>query len=174
MGFNTDKKALIVIDMQSQFLTGEYVKATIGSTIKACVREIEDAKNRNDIVVVVEFISCGRTEPSIRKALKGYKYGFVARKLQWDGSKEILQCLEQNNLKPNHFLISGIYSDICVSRTIKGLAANTTFKIDIIHDACNGNVDYYDTYDPYQGADLLSNVRVVYNPTDSNLKDASV
>lgn len=125
--------ALIVIDMQHKFLVAGH--RSYLSCIDSVKQQILKAKQNNDHVVFVEFVSnnplqCGwfkkysgnDTLNTLKEIVFGYDKVLFVEKTINDGGKEICQAFKAKRIKPAEIKVAGIYADACVKATVETLS----------------------------------------------------
>lgn len=131
---------LLIIDMQTKFL--EYGN---DSCIPGVKREIEQAIKDDANIIFVEYIDEGDTIPELTDLVKHFTPTRVHKvvKPYNDGSKNILQLIQQLNLPSQHFKVVGVNTDCCVLQTVSGLKGKIPkIKMEVIADACASAYDH--------------------------------
>ncbi len=126
-------KILIVVDCQPGFGISNDM-----DLVKNTVKKIQEFKERNDPVIVLEYRGYQRTVESIRDALKNYPDGVFLLKDYNDGSEEIENHLDRYDISEiDEVQFCGVNLNHCVLETVTGLGEKYP-KIDmtILHECC--------------------------------------
>ncbi len=126
-----DSYTLVIIDVQPKFDGSRNERMLRG--VKA---EVIKAKDLNNPIIVVEYKDWGPTCPSIRKVIGDYWRACTITKLKTGGAKEVNSVL-RNMLDGHNIRICGIYTDVCVLATVRGLNRSKNINsIKVVEDAC--------------------------------------
>lgn len=126
---------LIIIDMQPEFeCSSDY---GLQETIKEL---IEEAKDHNNPIVIVEYRKSGQTVPEIFDYVDSYHDCYVVRKSCDDGSNEIDKVVQNYEL-PRNCKVCGINFGYCVKDTVKGLLSKG-YNVEVVEEACSQPEDY--------------------------------
>ena len=129
---NTNVPAtLVVVDMQSEFLTPLHLIAAVENKVRYWIEH-------DWPIVIVEFGDNSQTYDTIMKHLSGYPFYTVVTKEEMDGSYEVLDACRQEGFANDRFVVIGQYFAACLSMTAKGIAKwlpKTTVEIDT--EACD-------------------------------------
>lgn len=123
------KNALVVVDMQRGFPA-----ALSKKTIRNVVKEIQRARARNDLIIILRYTYCGNVLKPILDAVRGYENLVRVNKNDDDGSHDIKRYLA-DGMK---IRICGVNTDCCVRDTAEGVSQ--IFKksvVQVIMRACN-------------------------------------
>lgn len=124
------KSVLVIVDMQTEF--SDAAKIVLKENLDA----IRIAKQKNMFIVVLEFRGCGETIKPIQKSLEKYPLVTYKQKNMCGGSSHVREALKENNISPNRFFVTGVYSDACVHETVTGLAEKySPIPVVVIDDA---------------------------------------
>lgn len=124
---------LVVVDMQYRF------RASRDKRVKDnCIREVKLAIKRKASIIILEYIGFGHTLPSIKKLISSYPRALVVRKLDDDGSREVMGAIKSYKLS-NKLRMVGVNTDCCVYATTASLARKNHLSIDVIANACNSH-----------------------------------
>ncbi len=127
-------KILIVVDCQPGFgITDDM------DLVKNTVKKIQEFKERNDPVIVLEFRGHKRTVNSILELIEDYPDGVILEKSYNDGSDEIKDHLYHHTHIPDidEAQFCGVNLDCCVLDTAIGLGKKyPRMDMTILHECC--------------------------------------
>lgn len=121
-------EALVIIDMQHTFDASR--KTTVRRNVMKLVNKFIRSRRW---VIVVEYAGCGSTYDTIINKLSGYSKSIIVTKMNNDGSKEVLAACLDNKIRPDTFILCGVYTTMCVHDTAVGLSErgkNVLVRID--------------------------------------------
>lgn len=128
---------LCVIDMQQYFLNnGNDV------SVEGVAREIRQAIKDDADILFVEYQGCGDTVPNLTDLVKHLGSTKVHKVVKSgdDGSEDIMEKINREDLKSDHLKVVGVNTDCCVYRTVSGLKFRyPESKIEVVADACHSN-----------------------------------
>lgn len=125
-------RTLVIVDMQDDFIRRNHEQ----KLVPIICRLITHAKQQKWAVILVEYYGFGNTNKDIREAVKNYPHIKTVIKKEWDGGKEVVDCINRHPSWSLNLLICGIYGNQCVSYTVAGLFdASDLVEVDIITDA---------------------------------------
>lgn len=125
-------QTLVIIDMQDGFMNSD----DENEIIPAILSLIRLAIQNSYAIIIVEFDKCGDTNYDIIKEVRGYPHRATVIKYDRDGSKKIIDCLDDHPKWSRSLLVCGIYGPECVSETVAGLFDNCDIvEIDVVGDA---------------------------------------
>ena len=128
---------LIVIDMQVSFPA-----ACEPNVVIAVTREIMEAKQRGEPIILVEYKGCGPSHSEFYNILKGYPYKSHICKSDDDGSREILRAIRRRKFDHSELRICGVNFDCCVKHTVEGLLHQSPHsRITVVKSACGSEWD---------------------------------
>lgn len=129
---------LLVIDMQYEFRA-----ARKKQVLHEARRVIHEALKDRASVVLVEFSGCGRTSPTLTRALDNPYCNVpwhVLKKYEQDGSDQVVGYLKGLKLPRKRIRVVGVNTDQCVLSTVVGLSEKMPrSKIEVIPEACNSD-----------------------------------
>lgn len=126
-------EVLCCIDMQ------EFFYPRNRRQIRKIQETIEKSKEKEDLILLVEFNGCGRTIKVIEESIDGYHLVHRVGKRENSGAKEIIQELKRKKVSKDATLkICGLYTNCCISDTVGELARKTKYKIKVLDRACCG------------------------------------
>jgi nicotinamidase-related amidase len=175
----TANRALVVIDMQSFFVTRgghgddpanvEKVKQILDAQIEA----IQAAKQTNTPIIFFEYASCGATNDKLKEAAEGAKdlvYFVKTTDNMLDErnshKKELVDYLEQKKI--DTLIITGANGGACVERSIGG-ALGRNMSV-IAYDKAIADFNYDEFLYPY---DHYYHDRIHPNCTDCTFRETS-
>ena len=126
------KTGLVIIDMQLHFKA-----AHNKHVIKNVVKEIEAAITAEMPIFILEYSGNGDTHETILKALYDYEDKHFITKHHDSGSLVLMNYLNDKLIDVNEFLVCGVNTCACVSRTIQGLIEKHDKIVTVIDRACN-------------------------------------
>ena len=133
---------LLVIDMQDQFLDGQFraLSRRIVNLIKVC-------KSRNDDILFLEYGNRYTNKPSkptikmLLNAVKGYEKFSSATKYDDCGAKEVMEVVKNYKLEDEEIIVCGVNTSCCVRDTVYYLGQVKGYnRTMIIIDDCCANV----------------------------------
>lgn len=127
---------LLIIDMQDDFPA-----ARSKEIVQACRREIWRARKLNASIITITYNDLDRDItpclPRIEHALTGYNNLVSLSKLQDDGSSEIIESCNGNDLDVSLFRICGVNVDACVKATVTPLIHTyENSRFEFVYEAC--------------------------------------
>ena len=128
--------ALVIVDMQYRFL------AARGNKIRSeSLKQIQEAKDNNHLIIILEYQSFGRTLPSIRKMLEDYDNVYYLDKSDCDGSRELVGLFTGLRKWPKNISFLGVNTNECVQDTVLEFffytkRENKNIKVKVIKDCC--------------------------------------
>lgn len=130
---------LVVVDVQEEF-TATHNQ----SVITACQDLIHQSIQDHAVIIMLEFIGCGRTMEPLYNIVDNYYNLFTLRKPSCDGSYYIKRLNEAFELQDLHFKICGVNTDACVQDTVLGLSRHyPEAVIEVVEPACNSDVNHH-------------------------------
>lgn len=157
------KTPLIVIDMQEDY----YSAARRKGVLKAVKREIKDAKERNALIIFVEFPQyedSARTYKSLTNITKNYYKCMFVFKDGPDGSNDIVEFCLENDIdlsRFKHIRVCGVEANCCVEETVRGLMEyyqNDNVIFHVIEDAV-ANPDFSVQWEYIEGQQGKSQIK---------------
>jgi len=124
--------ALVIIDMQDSFCTS---KDEI--TLQNVLFQIEKAKRDNLPIFVLEYVGHGKTTSKVKRSLKKYKKVYYVKKVNDNGSVELMLCVCKHKINVQRFIVCGVNISFCVAGTTSGLVEKYKKRITVIKNACN-------------------------------------
>ena len=122
-------KPLVIVDMQ------DYYPAATVNLVDKVLKHITKAKRYKKPIIVLEFRGFGNTKQLLKDTLASYQDCVYVGKDRCDGSKQVIEALEQLKVKSKKIQICGVYTSQCVNATAHGLYTKG-FKVEIIEEAC--------------------------------------
>lgn len=126
-------KALIVVDMQTDFLDAHSDSPQV---VERVVQRIAAAKRLGRPIIVLMYYNYRSNDPRIDKALRDYRKVTILWKSYDDGSLEVENFLKRNKKRLTEFQIIGINYGYCVLSTCRGLRQRG-YKAWIDKNGCN-------------------------------------
>lgn len=154
---------LVIIDVQSG-----YTAAENENLLNNLLKQIRKAKKDEAAILVVSMAyMVGKTISCIWEATHDYKYLAEINKYDTDGSAAIINSFRKYGfLNKNIFKISGVYANICVTDTVKGLSKKLPdAEIEVLTKCCY--TDYSDADlapidDPFKYVKSEKNVQLIF------------
>jgi nicotinamidase-related amidase len=116
--------------------------------IKNIHKKVLQYRENKDLIIFVEYHSAkdaiddsyGRTIKKLRKAVVGYYNYALVVKTEKDGSENLVEFFEENDIYPTEFEVCGVQTSACVYETVVNLAelfTNMFFKMvkDCLNDS---------------------------------------
>ena len=132
---------LVVVDMQPDFDAACSFDVIVGVT-----EQILYAKQHKWPIILLEYKGCGLTHDALAALLKGYSHKARIGKIDDDGSREVVRCLQRRNFPRHRLRICGVNTDCCVYQTVEGLLNRLDNSIvELAKNACAtewGEVDW--------------------------------
>ena len=124
--------ALVIIDMQNSFTTSKDT-----TTTKNVLIQIKKAKKDNVPILVLEYVGHGETKFKIKRSLKKYEKVYYVKKVNDNGSVELMLCVCKHKINVQRFIVCGVNISFCVAGTTSGLVEKYKKRITVIKNACN-------------------------------------
>lgn len=123
---------LVIVDMQSEFEAAMNPDVVVGVT-----QEILKAKEYGSPIILLEYEGCGRSHHGFLNLLKNYRRKASVKKVDDDGSTEVIRTIRRRCFNPFHIRVCGVNSDACVQDTVVGLLHKLTHtKVEVVKQAC--------------------------------------
>lgn len=113
---------LVIIDIQ-EFYIDEFRKQqkSFNKMIAGIRNRVGQARQNEELVINLTRFEDGFTLPEIVELIKSCNKGFFLGKDEEDGSTSLHCFCKRKNIKPKSIELCGIFQDICVLETWKGL-----------------------------------------------------
>ena len=126
-------KCLVIIDMQWIFDA-----ARENWLILNIVDKIKKYIERNEPIIILEYVDDGETISKILDIVRGYENCFISEKMGDDGSEEINNIIHEQDLNVSEFEVCGVNLDACVVSTVTTMAWEYPYiPVNVILDCCN-------------------------------------
>lgn len=153
---------LVIIDVQKG-----YTAAENENLLNSLLKQINEAKKDEAAIIAVTMKGAGSIINCIWEAICDYKYVVEISKNDIDGSGPIVGSFRKYPfLNTNKFKVSGVYSNICVSASIKGLSQRLPdSEIEVLTKCCY--TDWEDSLtapkkDPFKYIKSEKNVQLIF------------
>jgi hypothetical protein len=159
---------LVIVDMQAKFPASLHPY-----TQDQIIKEIQNAKNNNDFIIVLEYACYGPTLSRIMNAIGFYNKLYVLQKDDDDGSPEISSRFFGGSSDENIcFRITGVNLNACVADTAIGLAnMYKNAKVQIVSEACNGMKIVYGKSNPtFEQINTEKSLKYILHNCPANLE----
>lgn len=153
---------LVIIDVQEG-----YAAADNENLLNNLLKQINKAKKDEAAILVVSMAGSGKIIGCIWEATQDYKYVAEINKYDTDGSSAIINAFRKYPfLNKNTFKVGGVYANICISDTVKGLSKKLQdSEIEVLTKCCY--TDYTDSglapiNDPFKYVKSEKNVQLIF------------
>lgn len=123
---------LVVVDVQDAFI--DDMCRFRKSYITRVVHHLRRARYQRRPIVLIEYAGQGPSSDEVRDALANYPRMTKRRKRRDDGSKQVIEALEELGAIQNQVQLCGVNWTACVADTAQGLLRRD-FNIEIIRSA---------------------------------------
>lgn len=147
---------LVVLDVQSDYEENIFHRKDNWQVfVNNLIEKIVHFKNNKLPIILVKHSGCGEFIHEIIDLIKNYSNVFYVEKRYFNGARPIMKCIESNKISCDEIHMSGLYSNCCIYKTVKGL---TEFSKTVIlsHKYCYDHVAF-----PSDRFDLLPNISLV-------------